>query len=184
MEGEDTERDDASAAIEDHIRRFADLLRYARRRQGLAPQDLDELIQEVRVRLWRARGTGEKIAAVSSSYLYRTAMSAAVDLIRRRRHEFRQVSLSDGEQAHVDVSVEPPGWEGADDVSWAAKRALATLPRSRAVAVRMHLAGYSREEIGVILGWTEAKTRNLIYRGLADLRARLPELGVGPEVNR
>ena len=30
-----------------------------------------------------------------------------------------------------------------------------------------------------MMGWTEAKTRNLLYRGLADLRTRLSEMGIG-----
>jgi len=181
MDEERTHHDEVSAALERHVRRFADLLRYARRRHGLDPHDLDELVQEVRLRLWRALATGEKIAAVSSSYMYRTAMSAAVDLIRKRRH--------------WSYEVPPPGWEGgiafadptagriaADgEVRDALRRALARLARPRAVAVRMYLAGYPREEIAELLGWSEGKTRNLIYRGLADLRARLTELGVGPE---
>jgi RNA polymerase sigma-70 factor (ECF subfamily) len=43
----------------------------------------------------------------------------------------------------------------------------------------MHLAGYPREEIARLMGWTEAKTRNLLYRGLADLRERLTAEGIG-----
>jgi hypothetical protein len=31
------------------------------------------------------------------------------------------------------------------------------------------------------MGWTEAKTRNLLYRGLNELRLALGRLGVGPE---
>ena len=45
----------------------------------------------------------------------------------------------------------------------------------------MYLAGYDREEIAELFGWTEAKTRNLLYRGLADLRARLADAGLTPE---
>jgi hypothetical protein len=33
------------------------------------------------------------------------------------------------------------------------------------------------------MGWTEPKTRNLLYRGLADLRERLTSMGIGPEVD-
>jgi RNA polymerase sigma-70 factor (ECF subfamily) len=54
------------------------------------------------------------------------------------------------------------------------------IPARRSV-VRMYLAGYGREEIADLLGWTEPKTRNLLYRGLADLRERLTEMGIGPE---
>ena len=59
--------------------------------------------------------------------------------------------------------------------------AVAGLPEARRVPVRMHLAGYSRNEIAAALGWSEPKTRNLIYRGLADLRERLLARGIGPE---
>ena len=34
-------------------------------------------------------------------------------------------------------------------------------------------------EIAEIMGWTEAKARNLVYRGLGDLRARLSSIRVG-----
>jgi RNA polymerase sigma-70 factor (ECF subfamily) len=43
----------------------------------------------------------------------------------------------------------------------------------------MYLAGHSKEEIASLLGWTDDKTRNLLYRGLADLRAQLLSMGVG-----
>lgn len=48
----------------------------------------------------------------------------------------------------------------------------------------MYLAGYGREEIADLMGWTEAKTRNLLYRGLGDLRERLTQMGIGPEADQ
>ena len=44
------------------------------------------------------------------------------------------------------------------------------------MVVRLHLAGYHRDEIARLLNWTEAKTRNLLYRGLADLRKQMVEV--------
>jgi DNA-directed RNA polymerase specialized sigma24 family protein len=44
----------------------------------------------------------------------------------------------------------------------------------------MYLAGFERDEIADLLGWSEAKTRNLLYRGLADLRESLQSWGYGP----
>ena len=58
--------------------------------------------------------------------------------------------------------------------------ALETLSIDRRVAVRFHLAGYDREDIARMLGWTEARTRNLLYRGLDDLRRRLTDMGISP----
>jgi len=31
------------------------------------------------------------------------------------------------------------------------------------------------------MGWSEAKVRNLLYRGLADVRAALVQRGIGPQ---
>ena len=42
----------------------------------------------------------------------------------------------------------------------------------------------SREEIARLLGWSEPKTRNLLYRGMDDLRARLTARGIGTETDR
>jgi RNA polymerase sigma-70 factor (ECF subfamily) len=60
-------------------------------------------------------------------------------------------------------------------------RAVDELIPARRSVVRMYLAGYGREEIADLLGWTEPKTRNLLYRGLADLREKLTDMGIGPE---
>ena len=182
MDTDSPTRDVVSSALEEHVRKFANLLRFALRRHGLAPGDLDELTQEVRLRLWRALGSGEEIAAVSSSYMYRTAMTAAIDLIRRRRHERRSAPLSDEVAAHGAGTPRSAGWDAAEgeETSRLLQQALSSLPRDRQVALRMHLAGYSREEIEGFLGWSEARTRNLIYRGLGELRTRLEEMGLRP----
>jgi RNA polymerase sigma-70 factor (ECF subfamily) len=58
--------------------------------------------------------------------------------------------------------------------------ALATLSDARRPVVRMYLAGYRQNEIEALLGWSEARTRNLLYRGLAELRAKLEAQGIGP----
>ena len=58
-----------------------------------------------------------------------------------------------------------------------------SLAPARRAAVRMYLDGYRREEIVELLRWSDAKTRNLLYRGLADLRAVLIAQGIGTPEN-
>ena len=70
--------------------------------------------------------------------------------------------------------------EGSEVAAQVAQ-AIETIPASRRPVVRMYLTGHPREEIAELMGWTEGKTRNLLYRGLADLRERLTEMGVGWE---
>jgi RNA polymerase sigma-70 factor (ECF subfamily) len=172
-----------SLTVEAVVSRFGSMVRQVGRRYRLEESDLDEVMQEVRIRLWRARQTSEQVGEVSTSYVYRTASSAALDVIRRRRSRraaFHQ-SLDDGD-AGVAVAAPAPGphadLEGSE-VAEQVSRAIETIPASRRPVVRMYLAGYPREEIAALMGWTEGKTRNLLYRGLADLRDRLTAMGVG-----
>lgn len=176
------EHDTVSSAIESAITRFASVVRVVAARYRLSPADRDDLVQEVRVRLWRALEV-ERIEALPASYLYRTATSAALDLIRRRR-TMREDSLDD-----VDTSASRIATSAADpeqraqlsDLALRIERAIETIPASRRPVVRLYLAGYGSTEIGELMGWTEAKARNLLYRGLADLRQRLTDAGVTPD---
>jgi RNA polymerase sigma factor (sigma-70 family) len=59
--------------------------------------------------------------------------------------------------------------------------ALATMPENRRRAVGLHLQGMTKQEIGDLLGWTESKARNLVYRGLQELREQLRAEGVDYE---
>jgi len=174
---------DVSASLEALIARFGERLRRAARRTGLRDQDLDEVVQDVRVRLWKALDSGEKISGVTASYVYSAGRSAAIDLIRRRRDERDQSLTVDSGEEPMFAAAAPTQLDLAvrRDVVERLEAAIDTLDPRRAVAVRMHLAGYAREEIGDLMGWTEPKTRNLIYRGLADLRDRLRQRGITPE---
>ena len=176
--------DDArSAALDELLTRYAAMVRHIGRTHGLHDADVDDVFQDVRIRLWRARESGENIAAVGTSYVYRTAVSAALDLIRRRRAS-RGEDIATIENSSDTALVQPVTPEHAveeAEVRAEVERAVESLAASRRPVVRMYLAGYSREEIARLLGWTEAKTRNLLYRGLADLRERLIQRGFRPE---
>jgi RNA polymerase sigma-70 factor (ECF subfamily) len=158
--------DPLSRALDHVVSRAAAAVRQAGWRYGLSPEEVDEVFQDVRIRLWNARGS-EQISETGTSYVYKTAASAALDLIRRRRSGLPTESL--------DV-VDAP----ATELGRAVDAAVDTIPASRRPVVRMYLMGYPREEIAALMGWTEAKTRNLLYRGLADLREALTARGIGP----
>lgn len=168
------QRDAVSSAIEAAVERWGGLIRRAALRHGLAGPDLEEVVQDLRIRLWRALGKpNEKNPTDSASYIYRAAMSAALDLLRRRRAGplGRPVEL----ELVSDTLPARGGDSGDDEAAQVATlgRALERLLPERRVAVRLHLEGKSRPEIAELTGWNEARTRNLLYRGLADLKALL-----------
>ncbi len=172
----------ASPLLANALARFERTLRSMGRRFRLQDADLEELVQEVRIRLWRAEER-ESGSASSASYVWKTAEAAAIDLFRRRRTRERRADRLEKAAASQPVGGVPGPVQHLEDseLRHQVMEAVCQLPETRRVPVRMHLAGYSRTEIADALGWTEPKARNLIYRGLADLRAVLLSRGIGPE---
>jgi RNA polymerase sigma-70 factor (ECF subfamily) len=172
--------DRVSASLEALVERFGRMVRRVGFDHGLTEADVDEVMQEVRIRIWKARP--HEVEQLKAAYVHRTAVSAALDIVRRRRSFNRLVDseLSQDAPASSDTASDAQRSLEVAELEMHVARAVDTLAASRRPVVRMFLQGYSREEIAGLLGWSEAKTRNLLYRGLADLRARLAMAGVGP----
>jgi DNA-directed RNA polymerase specialized sigma24 family protein len=58
------------------------------------------------------------------------------------------------------------------------------LSDNRRRAVGLYLEGMASQEIATLLGWSEPKARNLLYRGLSDLRAQLRAEGIEYEIDK
>lgn len=173
---------DISYDVDRVVGRFGALVRRIGLRYRLCDTDIDELLQELRIRLWRASERGEQIAALPTSYVYRASISAALDLLRRRRTQAQELSVPLEESDHQSKHTDGPEQDIAEaELADTVAAAVETIPASRRPVVRMYLAGYPREEIAALLGWSEAKTRNLLYRGLDDLREKLKASGIGVE---
>jgi RNA polymerase sigma-70 factor (ECF subfamily) len=174
----------ASRALEHVVGRFDAFIRRSAHRHGLRGDEIDEVVQEIRVRMWKSLGTAELIRRAKASYIYRAAVSASIDLIRRRRARRHEAwSLDDETADDVPILESRQRADAAldeDEVASMVHRALGMLAEHRRAVVRMHLAGYDRNEIAELLGWSEPKTRNLLYRGLADLRQILESWGIRP----
>jgi RNA polymerase sigma-70 factor (ECF subfamily) len=181
----ETESRDLSAELERVVARFAQLVREVGARHGLSAADVDEVFQDVRIRLWHARPDREQISGLPALYVYRAAVSAARDVLRRRRRaEQRSLPLDDSPPELMVAAQSPVRTLEREELLRSVERALEALAPPRRVVVRMHLRGYDRDEIAKALGWTDGKTRNLLYRGLADLRRRLEADGVQLEGRR
>jgi RNA polymerase sigma factor (sigma-70 family) len=175
--------DSLSPALDLVLEQFGGVVRHMCRKYRFSEQEVDELMQEVRIRLWHAHAghdrANESLAAIPAFYLQRTAMSAAIDLLRRgrARRADRMVPVDD-EPDGMAQSPAPGQLLAESEIADQVERVIQSIHASRRAVVRMHLKGHSRDEIAGLLGWTEAKTRNLLYRGLADVRERLLAEGV------
>jgi RNA polymerase sigma-70 factor (ECF subfamily) len=174
---------EVSAALDATVSRFAALTRRIGRSYRLPDDTIDEAVQEVRIRLWRTLATAPDIRRVPATYIYRTTVSAMLDLIRRRRSQ-REAAVESLESRVTPLPAPTPSPDArldTSDVTHAVAEAIDTIPESRRAVVRMYLSGYAREEIAALLAWSEPKTRNLLYRGLEDLRQALTARGIGVE---
>jgi RNA polymerase sigma factor (sigma-70 family) len=173
--------DRVSSTIEALITRFRAMVRSVGARRGLVEADLDEVMQNVRIRLWQAGEGGKTLEELGSSYLYHVATTAALDVLRRRRARRADDHADIRECADLTTDgASPHDTLEARELAAQIDAAIDKLSIDRRVAVRLHLAGYDRADIARTLGWTEARTRNLVYRGLDDLRRRLTEMGISP----
>jgi RNA polymerase sigma-70 factor (ECF subfamily) len=144
--------------------------------------DVDAILQEVRVRLWQSQASPETIRGLGASYVYRTATSAAVDILRRRRAARTGVeAVSDVSESMAGGERGPVGELEGQELEQQVFAAVGRLPDDRRAVVRMYLAGYGRQEIADALHWSETRVRNLLHRGLVELRSLLVQQGIGPE---
>jgi len=138
--------------------------------------DPDEVEQDVRVRVWQAL-TREKTIEQPASYLYQTAMSVIVDHIRRRQARPDRAANDDTGLDAVAGSADPQRAAASEQFGQALRRAIDSLPERRRRPVQLHLQGFGTADIGRLLQMSEATARNLVYRGLDELRERLETEG-------
>lgn len=142
------------------------------------PEDIE---QEVMLRLWQVL-SGETQIEHSASYIRRVTHSALIDAVRRA-----QVRETSRRNSNVDVEAVAQNNASPNDGERAVYRqelqdvidvAMGRLKENRRRAVALRLNGLTAVEIARLCGWPKAKTRNLIYRGLAQVREHLTEQGI------
>jgi RNA polymerase sigma factor (sigma-70 family) len=163
------------------------IVRFCPRDKGL---QFDDIEQEARLRLWRAL-QDEREVTNYASYLYRIAATATIDALRRvqARHEEQLEILIEQRTDDVDIMLAPApvrdsperlaeSREAVDKVM----SAVAKLPDGQRRAVGMYLQGMTSQDVADLMGWSEPKARNLVYRGLKELRKSLREEGIDYEI--
>lgn len=146
--------------------------------------DVEDVEQEARVRIWKALSRQRELAR-PASFFYRVAVTATIDALRRlraRREESLEASrpgrsgsgsrASRLERVH-DPAASPEAAASRRQELDRVGRAVGRLPDNRRRAVGLHLQGFNTREIADLLGWSEAKARNLLYRGLKTVRSDL-----------
>jgi len=158
-------------------RRYARLIRsaVARVSGAEAARIGDDVEQRVLVQLYRQLA-GEQDIRYPSSYIYRAAVRETVRVLRGEERAERSREAA--------AELPPPGEPGPEralasrELREQVGAALATVPADRRRAARAHLAGFEVTEMMAMYGWSYNRARNLIARGMADLRRALRARGV------
>jgi RNA polymerase sigma-70 factor (ECF subfamily) len=142
----------------------------------------DDLVQAALLRILELRQRSEHREDLSSFYLKRVAYSALVDEIRRLERR-REMPLEGDDGEPLPLASPSPGPEklqAGRELGEGIRVCLAALLRPRQLAVTLYLQDVSVVEAARLLGWELKQTRNLVYRGLGDLRLCLKAKGFHP----
>ena len=169
------------------LRRYGGFLR--RTIATICPRELglscDDIEQEARIGLWTAL-RNEREIEFPGSYIHKVAVSATIRAVRRARARREEPLPEEGASAAdppARILSAPPDESpdliaGRRELRRQIDAALEGLSENRGVAVRLHLQGLTTTEIGRLRGWSEPKARNLVHRGLKDLRQSLRARGI------
>lgn len=154
--------------------------RYNLPKYGLDPEDI---LQEVKIRIWKLVCNEKKIVS-PPSYIRKIISSTVIDQLRKHRREdnlFRHEK-----QIRISEQKDPYCWETVRKRALQETVGLAVdrLINSRRQVVKLYLMNLTIPEISSYLNWSYDKTRNLLYRGLADLKETLKDMDAENENRR
>lgn len=144
------------------------------------PADAEEAVQETFLRVFR-RIDGFQERARFSTWLYRVAANAAMDVVRKRqRHATREAAIETEEGVVLPFAAAAPGPEQlatggqiSDRVAGALER---LTPGERAAFTLRHLQGLSIQEISEALDMRTNAVKNAIFRAVQKMRRELAPL--------
>lgn len=147
-------------------------------KEGIDP---DDVFQEVRIKIWKLLNDEKKIINYSS-YIRKIVDSSVIDHIRKMRRE-RVLILQQKQMAISEwKSTYETDGEYDKNLKQMVSETVKSLLESRQKVVKLYLLNLTIEEIATLFSWSRDKTRNLLYRGLSDLKKSLKERGIEYEI--
>lgn len=132
----------------------------------------EDIEQEVRLDLWKQVSRGQLIE-FPATYIYKATIRETLRALRRQAARAMESIESEGIAEKMTEPGDPFQVLMAKEKMGLIVLGLRTLTPERQEAVRAHLAGFQFQEIMIRFGWSYQRARNLISRGMADLRKAL-----------
>ncbi len=141
--------------------------------------DLEDIEQEVRLKIWKFLKSGNKIENLPS-YIRKVAYSTTIDELRRMRIQkpprepetLKRVFLGTGQISGESGDFSPEGRLESEEARQSIGALVETLSEDRKKVLNLFLSGMSIDEISKFLNWDRTRIRHLYYRGIDDLKDR------------
>lgn len=135
--------------------------------------DADDVVQETFLRAYRALGTFDARASLTT-WLHRIAVNCALDLIDARRRREGRIDAGEDLALVPSTAASPDRIALGSEMQRAVAAAMDELTgNERTAFVLRHFEGMSLEEIGQILGTRLNATKNTVFRAVRKLRQQL-----------
>jgi RNA polymerase sigma factor (sigma-70 family) len=156
----------------------ANIQKYNPNKYGL---ELDDIFQEVKIKIWKVL-SHEKQIKNYSSYIKKIVETSVIDHFRKfKREEGVYLFEKNKKISEIAQGYAPDLQYDLIDIKDIVGKAVEGLIESRKKVVKLYLLNMSIEEISLYFHWSKDKTRNLLYRGLTDLKKILKEKNIDYE---
>lgn len=142
-------------------------------RRGLAPDRVDDVVQDVLLTIHRARHTYDP-ARSFSAWVVTISQRRAIDLLRHRgRHDRREVHAPVAYESFADDRVDPARETALDRNASTLEAALSSLPpRQREAIEALALRQMTLDEASDATGTSKGALKVSLHRALKSLRER------------
>jgi RNA polymerase sigma factor (sigma-70 family) len=143
--------------------------------------DIDDILQETHIKLWKLLQSEKKITNYTS-YIRKIVDTSVMDFLRKfKRDEGIYIHEKSRRISETNFGYDTDYLYEQSDLKDLVGKAVESLIESRRKVVKLYLLNLSIEEIALYFHWSTHKTRNLLYRGLLDLKKILKEKNIDYE---
>ena len=142
--------------------------------------DRDDLLQEIRIRIWKALKDREGEIQYLNAYVKKIVFSVFINEVTRLKRERQLISVAENRQRLENEDKEDCA--GSDDsLRKIIVESLTALGGAKRRVIELRLEGYTLAEIAQLNDWSISKTCNYYYRGIKELKHGLAKRGISYE---
>ena len=153
------------------------IFKYNVQNNGIDPEDI---LQDVRIKIWKLVDDKKEIKNYTS-YIKKIIYSSAIDQIRKSRRNNILISkeIQNAIQERLGYNSKKYIFNKIGELI---PNELEKLISSRKKVVKLFFLGMTISEISIFFNWSQDKTRNLLYRGLSDLKKNIKNQSTSNEI--